>query len=90
MEPELNLILEVAVAILGLLSIIFGKKWLSASKLIKKKIHLLREVFKEGEDLFAKLDEIEDFSKLKKKELIELMKEVSEFLNAIREAYEDP
>jgi len=90
MGMDLNLILEAIVAVLGLLSVIFGKKWLSASKIAKKKIHLIREVFEEGEDLFAKLDEIEDFSKLKKKELIEIMKEASEFLNAIREACKDP
>ena len=87
---DLNLILEAIVAVLGLLSVVFGKKWLSASKLIKKKVHLIREVFEEGEDLFAKLEEIEDFSKLKKSDLVELMKEASEFINSIREVYEDP
>ena len=90
MEIDINLILEIIIVALGILSAVLGSKWVSASKLIKKKIHLLREVFKEGEDLFAKLDEIEDFSKLKKKDLVELMKETSEFLNSIREVYEDP
>ena len=90
MEIDINLILEIIIVALGILSTVLGGKWFSASKLIKKKIPLVREVFKEGEDLFAKLDEIEDFSKLKKKDLVELMKETSEFLNAIREVYEDP
>ena len=90
MGMDLNLILEAIVAILGLLSVIFGKKWLSASKMVKKKIHLIREAFEEGEDLFAKLEEIEDFSKLKKSDLVDLMKEASEFINAIKEACEDP
>jgi len=89
MEADINLILELIIVLLGLIAAVLGKKWHSAIKLTEK-IPLIGKVFEEGADVFKKLGEIEDFSKLKKDDLMDLLREAQEFVAALKKAYEEP
>ena len=86
---SLDLILEIIIVVVGLLSVILGKKWRDVVKLTKK-IPLVRKVFEEGVDVLKRLEEIEDLSKLKKDDLVDLLKETQEVVVAAKKAWEDP
>ena len=86
---SLELILELIVVIMGLVAGLLGYKWRDVVKLTKK-IPLIRKVFEESVDVFKRLEEIEDFSKLKKDDLVDLLKETKEVVVAAKKAWEDP
>ena len=88
-EVDINLILQLVIVLLGLLTAILGKKWHSAVK-VTKKIPLIRKVFEEGADIFKRLEQVQDFSELEKQELIDLLRETQEFIQSIKQAWQDP